>query len=120
MSGSIEFTCEGCGKVLIVGPEMAGKKGRCRSCNHMNAIPDAEPEPEPVASGFMPGRRPPPPPEPVQSPAMAPASLAIPVSEAPAQRVVLIAVDMPFDSMCWLIFKWTCAALPTMVAMGMV
>lgn len=36
------------------------------------------------------------------------------------QRVHLVEADMPFGSMCWFMFKWTFAAIPTMILLGFV
>lgn len=106
----IDFPCQGCGKKLSVPPDMAGKKGRCKSCDHLNAIP------EPVASGPMPGRRTSP------SPVAAPA-IARPADDpvlSPVQRVHLVDADMPFGSMCLFILKWTFAAFPTLIVLSLI
>jgi hypothetical protein len=36
------------------------------------------------------------------------------------QFVHLVDAEMPFGSMCWLIFKWTCATIPTVFVFGMI
>lgn len=34
------------------------------------------------------------------------------------QRVNLVDAELPFGSMCWLVFKWTLATIPTVVALA--
>lgn len=46
----IQFTCSGCGQVLRVGDDAAGKRARCPKCQTLLAIPS--PEPPPLESSF--------------------------------------------------------------------
>jgi hypothetical protein len=38
----IAFRCGGCGRWLEVDAALAGKRGRCRRCEHVNVVPAAE------------------------------------------------------------------------------
>lgn len=38
---------------------------------------------------------------------------AVPVEMEEIRRVVLVGVELPFGSMCWFIFKWSLATIPT-------
>ena len=44
----IKFTCSGCGQVLRVGDESAGKRAKCPKCQGVVQIPTAEPELAPL------------------------------------------------------------------------
>lgn len=41
----IKFTCSNCAQSYRVSDEYAGKRVRCKSCNHINTIPTPQPEP---------------------------------------------------------------------------
>lgn len=41
----IKFTCSNCAQSYRVSDEYAGKRVRCKACNHVNTIPTPEPEP---------------------------------------------------------------------------
>jgi hypothetical protein len=73
----IQFSCAGCGNILRVGDEMAGRKGKCPKCGLVNQVPYATggPPPAPVPT--------PVPVAPVPYPAMAIAQT--PVAPAPMQ-----------------------------------
>lgn len=38
----IKFTCSNCAQSYRVSDEYAGKRVRCKSCNHVNTIPTPE------------------------------------------------------------------------------
>jgi predicted Zn-ribbon and HTH transcriptional regulator len=136
---TIDFPCSNCGKKLSVKPEMAGKTGRCPACQTANVIPTPD-GPPPISAlnrpvvpskaplknarcrcGFLfatdPGgvidqafRCPR-----CNATVGAPGSyLLYPDS---IQRVHLVDAEMPFGSMCWLIFKWTFAGIPTAIVL---
>jgi hypothetical protein len=39
---AIQFSCAGCGNILRVGDEMAGRKGKCPRCGLVNQVPFAD------------------------------------------------------------------------------
>ena len=45
----IKFSCSNCSQAYRVSDEYAGKRVRCKSCNHINTIP--QPEDDMVGSG---------------------------------------------------------------------
>jgi hypothetical protein len=49
---AIQFSCSGCGNILRVGDEMAGRKGKCPKCGLINLVPfpDGTLPPPPVAA----------------------------------------------------------------------
>lgn len=127
----IDFPCPTCGEVLSVKPAMAGKKGKCPACAAVMEVP----EPELVAAGPILSRIRVSAPAPLAArpapgPILAPYPTAPraaddapgppPAFPAPAiMKVHVVNVEIPFDSMCWLVFKWTFAALPTAVLLGL-
>jgi hypothetical protein len=119
----IEVTC-GCGRVISVPDAHAGKRGKCPSCGSVVFIPTA-PQPEPdedLASVLKRAAPPTPPPAPTPvyrdmwgNPAKPPAP-----PDPSVQKVNLVDAGMPFESMCWFIFKWSLAAIPTVLAFSFV
>jgi hypothetical protein len=49
-----EVECPTCHKKYAIGPEMAGKRVRCRQCANLFEVPFAEPEPELIADDDAP------------------------------------------------------------------
>jgi hypothetical protein len=115
----IEVRC-GCGHKATVADGFAGKKARCPACGAVIGIPLPVYEPVEDLSAIL-GASASIFPTPAPPPIVSPDSKDVPAAPTPdptVQRVIVIDVSVPFGSMCWLVFKWTMATIPTAILLG--
>jgi hypothetical protein len=43
-----------------------------------------------------------------------------PVETVPPQRVIITGIQMPFGDMVWFLMKWTLAAIPAVLVVGLI
>jgi hypothetical protein len=120
----IDVTC-GCGHKATVSEAFAGKKARCPACGAVLGIPLPVYEPDEelsailrASASILPAPAPPPivSPDPKDAPAAPTPAATTPAPDV--QRVVVVGANIPFGSMCWLVFRWTMATIPTVVVLG--
>jgi hypothetical protein len=122
----IQATCA-CGLTTLAPDSLAGKQAKCPKCSALVDVPALSPalakllvrcrcgallelettDDRPTVFCIS-----------CQSDVGEPGSF-VPYSDF-VQRVHLIDASMPFGSMCWLVFKWSCAAIPTAMIFGVV